>query len=225
MSNLTVSVLCPLVGPPYAEIKDDEPRGFTIDLLRAVLPQAEVEYVPDVITGLLYLMAGRGLLLADCPGTQRNGQYAALSHGYTIETLDAFLPHSGGLWPGIDRFLRPLAVVANSYAEEYMRRHHPRHPLVVVHDLVGAFQAVRDRRARAVVALRLLGLALIRREAHDFRAAADQFGAVPHAFAATADNRELIGQVDRRLQALERDGTLQRLREEWFEPLERLPVV
>ena len=201
-------------NPPFTAVDElsGEPEGFSVALCRACLADAGVE--PDFVaadgpmTQSIWLAAGRVDAVLDMTASQRRAQWFDFSNAYYVDELAAFALLDGPLWPGLERVSAPLAVKSNSYAEEWLRRHYPRLPLLPVDDAERLLAVVAGGRATAFVTSAATGRELIARHGPDrFRAAGPPFAPAGLTLAvARGEQTALLRSINRGLAELRADG-------------------
>jgi len=153
-------------NPPFT-LQDDltgEATGFSVELCRLCLEEAgtEAEFVAadGPFTQSIWLTSGRVDAVVDLTASERRQQWFDCSSGYYVDELAVFSHREGPLWAGLERVPGALAVKSNSYAEEWLRRHHPRLALRPVNEAAQLVATVAARRAAAFVVSRANGAAL-----------------------------------------------------------------
>jgi ABC-type amino acid transport substrate-binding protein len=201
-------------NPPFTTLNEltGEPEGFSVALCRACLADAgeDSDFVAadGPMTQSIWLAAGRVDAVLDMTASQRRAQWFDFSSAYYVDELAAFALLDGPLWPGLERVTTPLAVKSNSYAEEWLRRHHPRSRLLPVDDAEQLLAVVEAGRATAFISSTATGRDLIARHGADrFRATGPSFApagltlAVPH-----GEQVALLRHFNRGLAELRADG-------------------
>ncbi|HEY7294564.1 MAG TPA: transporter substrate-binding domain-containing protein [Dehalococcoidia bacterium] len=203
-------------NPPFTSLDEltGGAAGFSVELCRACLDDTdqnrEVEFaVADgPMTQSIWLTVGRVDAVLDMTASVRRSQWFDFSAAYYVDELAAFAPRDGPLWPGLQRVSAPLAVKANSYAEEWLRRHFPRNLLLPVDDAERLLAVVTAGRAAAFVTSIATGRELVERHGPD------QFRPVGPAFApagltlavAHGEQASLLRHFNRGLAELRADG-------------------
>lgn len=219
----TVRLAIDQANPPFTFVDEvtGEPRGFTVELTTLCFADADcaVEFVvaDGPFTQSIWLTTGRVDCAADMTTSDRRRQWYAFSDRYYVDELAAFGRIDGPLWAGFDRIAGPLAVKANGYAEEWLRRHHPRTALRPVNDAAHLLEAVNTGRAAAFVTSRVSGLALLGAICgHAFRQAGPTFGPAGLALAVPLDGAAPpLRRFNRALAEVRADGRLDELLRRW----------
>ena len=198
VSDVTsVTITVDRLNPPYVVEEWGELRGATIDLVRNAFAARGVVVLFDPVDGpmaqAIHLSAGRADAAADFTVTERRLRWFRFSHRYHLEELQVFTLKHGPIWPGWRQFHGTLGVKTDSYAHEYLIRHHHRVPLVPVDATERLFDALHEERVQGVVISRITGAALLADGAHpDVVASGAPFGPAPLALAALPEREDVL---------------------------------
>jgi ABC-type amino acid transport substrate-binding protein len=184
-------------NPPYVEEAWGELRGATVDLLLEAFGTQSVEVAFDPVDGVIaqaiHLSAGRADAAADFTITERRLRWFRFSDRYHVEELQLFTRKHGPIWPGWAHFRGTLGVKADSYAQEWLIRHHRPLPLFPVDGTERLFEALAEGRVQGIVLSRVTGQALLADGAHpDVVASGAPFGPAPLALAALPDRQSVL---------------------------------
>lgn len=184
-------------NPPYVEEVWGDLRGATVDLLRAAFGTQGIEVVFDAVDGpfaqAMHLGAGRADAAADYTITERRLNWFRFSRHYHFEELQLYTLRHGPLWPGWRHFHGTLGVKTDSYAHEYLIRHHHLLPSLPVDTTERLLGMLREGRAQGVVLSRVTGAALLADPANaDLIASGAPFGPAPLALAALPDHEDVL---------------------------------
>ena len=184
-------------NPPYVEEEWGEFRGATVDLLRRAFATQEIEVTFDPADGPLaqaiHLSAGRADAAADFTITERRLRWFRFSHHYHMEELQLYTLRHGPIWPGWAHFHGTLGVKADSYAHEFLIRHHHQVPLFPVDTTERLLETVREGRVQGIVMSRITGAALLVEDRNgDIGPSAAPFGPAPLALAALPERAEVL---------------------------------
>jgi ABC-type amino acid transport substrate-binding protein len=193
----TVTITVDRRNPPYVEETGGELHGATVDLVRAAFATQGVEVTFDAVDGVIaqaiHLSAGRADAAADVSVTERRLRWFRFSQRYHVEELQIFTRKHGPIWTGWAHFHGTLGVKADSYAQEWLIRHHPQVPLFPVDGTERLFEALAEGRVRGIVLSRITGQALIAEGGHgDVMASGAPFGPAPLALAALPDRQSVL---------------------------------
>jgi ABC-type amino acid transport substrate-binding protein len=199
-------------NPPYSFEKDGELRGSTIALVtqafagEAIQPQFTA--VDGPLAQTVAVAAGRAEMAADVSVTPRRAQWYRFSNHYGTEELQVFTMRDGPLWPGVRYFHGILGLKSDSYAQEYLIRHHRTVPLVLAETTEQVIELLRRGRAQAIVLARAAGEAfLAQSEETDVLARGAPFGATLLALSALPEHQELLDRFNQGLKALAHSRT------------------
>lgn len=185
------------LNPPYVEEVGGELRGVTVDLVVRAFATQGVEVGFDPVDGpmaqAIHLSAGRADLAADLTVTERRLRWFRFSHHYNVEELQVYTLRRGPIWPGWAHFHGILGVKADSYAQEYVIRHHHQVPLFPVDTTERLIEILREGRVQGIVMSRVTGAALLAEGSYaDIGASGAPFGPAPLALAALPDRADLL---------------------------------
>jgi ABC-type amino acid transport substrate-binding protein len=174
-----------------------ELRGATVDLLRDAFATQGVDVTFDPVDGVIaqaiHLSAGRADAAADLTVTERRLRWFRFSHRYHVEDLQIFTRKHGPIWPGWAHFHGTLGVKADSYAQEWLIRHHRQVPLFPVDGTERLLEALAEGRVQGIVLSRITGRALLGDGAHDeVVASGAPFGPAPLALAALPERAAVL---------------------------------
>jgi ABC-type amino acid transport substrate-binding protein len=209
-------------NPPFTQQQGDEIRGFSVEMLQAIYGYEgmDVECVPEagLAPQLMRLSYGAVDAVLDITITSRRRSLYAFSEHYYLDHLG--IMSSGRDWLGtsLNHFRGRATVKAYSYAEEWLRHHHPTLPIELVGSTDEQLECVQDGRAAALIA------------GHDTIAALEaagstyglsergaSFAPAGLALATLPDDVErIIVPFNEGLRALIRAGDWERLRQKWF---------
>lgn len=219
--NEYLTIAIDRLNPPFSFVRDGEPAGYSVDLIRAALTRAGIEaaFVPadGPMTQMIWLTTGRADAAADITVTERRRAWFAFSDHYHVEELMIFGLRNGPIWSGFRHFTGRLAVKVNSYVHEYLIRHHPLVPLVTVESTEDELEELLAGRVQGFAATRETGLALIAGDrAPGLIAEGIPFGPAPLALAARPDDDErVLAPFNSGLAALTRAGAIDRMQARW----------
>lgn len=185
------------LNPPYVTEVWGELRGATVDLVREAFASQGVAVVFDSVDGpvaqAIHLSVGRADAAADFTITERRLNWFRFSQRYHLEELQVFTLKHGPIWTGWREFHGALGVKADSYAHEYLIRHHHLVPLVPVDTTERLFDVLREGRARGVVMSRITGAALLADGNHpDVVSSGAPFGPAPLALAVLPGREDVL---------------------------------
>jgi len=194
-------------NPPYVEELNGELHGLSCELVRRAFSHEGVEVQLLAANGPLeqaiFLATGRAEVAADLTITERRLRWFRFSHPYLVEELQVLMRRHGRLWSGLERFEGIVGVKADSYAQEYLIRHHPRLRLLPLDTTERLLEAVLDDRAQAAVLSRVTDLALTAHGRHpglELRGA--PFAPAPLALAALPEQAVVLEVFNRGLAAV-----------------------
>ena len=195
MERVTITV--DRLNPPYVAEEWGELRGATIDLLQRAFATQQVEVAFDPVDGpmaqAIHLSAGRADAAADFTITERRLRWFRFSHHYHIEELQLYTLRHGPIWPGWHHFHGTLGVKTDSYAHEYLIRHHHLVPLFPVDTTARLIEVLHEGRVQGVVMSRVTGAALLdTEEGRELVASGAPFGPAPLALAALPGREEVL---------------------------------
>jgi ABC-type amino acid transport substrate-binding protein len=184
-------------NPPYVVDEWGELSGATVDLLRGAFEPQGIEVVFDPVDGpmaqAMHVGAGRADAAADFTITERRLRWFRFSHHYQVEELQLYTLHHGPLWPGWTHFHGTLGVKTDSYAYDYLVRHHHTVPLFPVDATERLLETLREGRVQGIVMSRVTGNALlVGGDAPDLVASGAPFGPAPLALAALPDHEDVL---------------------------------
>jgi ABC-type amino acid transport substrate-binding protein len=184
-------------NPPYVEEEDGALRGATVDLLRRAFGTQGIEAEFDPVDGpmaqAIHLSVSRADAAADFTVTERRLRWFRFSHHYNIEELQLYTLRRGPIWPGWTHFHGVLGVKTDSYAHEYLIRHHHQVPLYPVDTTERLMETLREGRVQGVVMSRTTGTALLAEGQYpDIGPSAAPFGPAPLALAALPDRTDVL---------------------------------
>jgi len=184
-------------NPPYVEEVWGELRGATVDLIRAAFASQGGEVAFDAVDGpfaqAMHLGAGRADAAADFTITERRLNWFRFSRHYHFEELQLYTLRHGALWPGWHHFHGTVGVKTDSYAHEYLIRHHYSVPNVPVDTTARLMETLRAGRVAGVVISRVTGMALLAQsENGDLVASGPPFGPAPLALAALPEHEDVL---------------------------------
>jgi ABC-type amino acid transport substrate-binding protein len=184
-------------NPPYVSEQWGELHGATIDLLRRAFGARGIEVDFDPVDGpmaqAIHLSAGRADAAADFTITERRTRWFSFSHHYHVEDLQVYSLRGGRIWPGWRHFHGTLGVKTDSYAQEFLIRHHHDIPAFPVDATERLIEALREGRVQGIVMSRITGAALLESgEAADLVASGAPFGPAPLALAALPGHEDAL---------------------------------
>lgn len=185
------------LNPPYVVEEWGELRGATVELVRAAFRSQGVDVTFDPVEGVIaqeiHLSAGRADAAADFTITERRLRWFRFSHRYHVEELQILTSKYGPLWPGWHHFHGTLGVKSDSYAHEYLIRHHHLVPIFPVDSTERLFQVLEEGRVQGIVLSRITGAALLEDGSHpSVVASGAAFGPAPLALAALAERESVL---------------------------------
>jgi ABC-type amino acid transport substrate-binding protein len=191
-------------NPPYVAEEWGELRGATIDLVQDAFRTQGVEVSFDPVDGVMaqeiHLTAGRADLAADITITERRRRWFRFSHHYHVEELQILTNRHGPIWPGWHHFHGRLAVKTDSYAHEYLIRHHHLVPLLPVDTTERLIEVLRENRAQGAVLSRITAVALLDATGEkEIVVSGAPFGPAPLALAAMPEREDLLDIFNRGL--------------------------
>jgi ABC-type amino acid transport substrate-binding protein len=194
---LAVTVTIDRLNPPYVAEEWGELRGATVDLVRDAFRTQGVDVTFDPVDGVMAqeirLTAGRADAAADFTITDRRLRWFRFSDRYHVEELQIFTLKHGPIWPGWHHFHGTLGVKTDSYAHEYLIRHHHLVPLLPVDTTERLFDVLDEGRVQGIVMSRITGVALLEDGSHpDVVASGAPFGPAPLALAALPEREEVL---------------------------------
>lgn len=172
-------------------------HGATIDLVRDAFNSQGVEVTFDAVDGVMaqeiQLTVGRADAAADFTITDRRLRWFAFSDRYHIEELQALTLKHGLIWPGWQHFGGIVGVKADSYALEYLIRHHHQVRHLPVDSTERLFAVLGEGRVQAIVLSRITGAAFLESGDHDdVVVSGTPFGPAPLALAALPEQRSVL---------------------------------
>jgi ABC-type amino acid transport substrate-binding protein len=184
-------------NPPYVTEEWGDLRGATIDLLRDAFRSQGVDVTFDPVDGVIaqeiHLTVGRADAAADFTITDRRLRWFKFSERYHIEELQLLTLKHGPIWPGWQHFHGTLGVKTDSYAHDYLIRHHHQTPLFPVDTTDRLFEVLAEGRVQAIVLSRITGAALLEDGSHpDVTASGAPFGPAPLALAALPEQESVL---------------------------------
>jgi ABC-type amino acid transport substrate-binding protein len=193
----SVTITVDRANPPYVVEEWGELRGATVELVRDAFATQGVEVVFDPVDGVIaqaiHLSAGRADAAADFTVTERRLRWFRFSDRYHVEELQVFTLRRGPIWPGWHHFHGTLGVKADSYAHEYLVRHHQQVPLFPVDGTERLVEMLREGRVQGIVLSRITGAALLEEGGHaDLVASGAPFGPAPLALAALSGGEDVL---------------------------------
>lgn len=209
-------------NPPFTWLDEyGESRGFSIELCRLCLDASPDELsflaADGPMTQSIWLTTGRVAAILDVTASFRRQRWYDFSSPYFVDELAVFELRGGPLWAGFARLQGRLAIKANSYAEEWLRRHHPSATLLPVNQADQLGEAAFSDRAVGFVTSLSTGHLLNRERFDDrFRQAGAAFGPAALTVAVAAgESAALVRRFDRGLAELRGDGRLDALLRRW----------
>ena len=192
-----VTVTVDRLNPPYVAEEWGELRGATIDLLRRAFATQGIDVTFDPVDGpmaqAIHLSAGRADAAAHFTITARRLRWFRFSRHYHVEELQLYTLRSGPSSPGWNHFHGTLSVKTDSYAHEYLIRHHHAVPLFPVDTTERLIEVLREGRVQGVVMSRVTGAALLDAGVEpDLGASGAPFGPAPLALAALTDREDVL---------------------------------
>ena len=189
------------LNPPDVRQTGGELTGVTTDLLREAFAASGVTVAFDPVDGplaqSLHVSAGRADAAGDFTITERRSRWFRFSHRYHLEELQVFTLRHGPIWPGWGHFHGLLAVKTDSYAHEYLIRHHRHIRLFPVDTTERLLTMLREGRVAGAVMSRVTGLALLDDDsARDIGPSGAPFGPAPLALAALPDRVAVLEQFN-----------------------------
>jgi ABC-type amino acid transport substrate-binding protein len=149
--------------------------------------------VDGVVAQAIHLSAGRADAAADFTITDRRLRWFRFSDHYHLEELQLYTLKHGPIWPGWGHFHGRLSVKADSYAHEYLVRHHHLVPVLPVDSTERLLEALHEGRVQGIVLSRTTGAALEDEERLDgIVASGPPFGPAPLALAALPERAEAL---------------------------------
>lgn len=198
MSRLErVTVTVDRENPPYAWDERGVLRGATVDLLQRAFATQGVEVQFDPVDGpmvqAIHVSAGRADAAADFTITARRQRWFAFSAPYNIEELQLYALRHGPIWPGWRHFHGTLGVKTESYAHEFLIRHHHTVRLALVDSTERLLESLREGRVQGVVMSRTTGEALLADQSvAEIGPSGVPFGPAPLALAVLPDREEVL---------------------------------
>jgi ABC-type amino acid transport substrate-binding protein len=194
-------------NPPYSFEDGGEVRGSTITLVTQAFAgeaiQPRFAAVDGPMAQTVAVAAGRAEMAADVSVTARRAQWYRFSDHYGSEELQVFTMRDGPLWPGMRHFHGLLGLKSDSYAQEYLIRHHRTVPLVLAGTTEQVIEMLRRGRVQAIVLARTAGEAFIEQSGEmSVLARGAPFGATLLALSALPDHQELLTRFNRGLKTL-----------------------
>jgi ABC-type amino acid transport substrate-binding protein len=193
----TVTIAVDRLNPPYVTEEWGDLRGATIDLVRDAYQSQGVDVTFDPVDGVMaqeiHLTAGRADAAADFTITDRRLRWFTFSERYHVEELQLLTLKHGPIWPGWQHFNGTVGVKADSYAQEYLIRHHYQARLLPVDSTDRLFEVLAEGRAQAIVLSRITGAAILEAGTHpDVVISGAPFGPAPLALAALPEQRPVL---------------------------------
>ena len=194
LESITISV--DRHNPPYVEEQWGELRGASVELVRDAFASQGVSVRFDPVDGVMaqaiHLAAGHADAAADITITQRRLRWFCFSDRYHVEDLQLYTRRHGPLWPGWQHFHGRLGVKADSYAHEFLVRHHHLVPLVPVDSTERLLEILREERVQGIVLSRITGATLHEEGAEEIVASGAPFGPAPLALAALPERAAVL---------------------------------
>lgn len=184
-------------NPPFSEELNGDLQGVSVDLIRRAFASQNVEVAFDLVDGpmaqAIHLSAGRADAAADITITERRLRWFRFSRRYYVEELQVYTSRHGQVWSGWAHFHGTIGVKTDSYAYDYLVRHHPQTLLLPVDTTERLLDVLAEGRAQAIVMTRVTGATLLaENEHHDLVASGAPFGPAPLALAALAERQEVL---------------------------------
>ncbi len=184
-------------NPPFSQELYGELQGVSVDLIRRAFASQHVEVEFDPVDGpmaqAIHLSAGRADAAADMTVTERRQRWFRFSHRYYVEELQVYTSRHGQVWTGWAHFHGKIAVKTDSYAYDYLVRHHPQTALLPVDTTERLLDVLAAGRAQAVVMTRVTGATLLAEDqSHDLVASGAPFGPAPLALAALPERQDVL---------------------------------
>lgn len=192
-----VTIAVDRLNPPYVVEEWGELRGATVELVRDAFRSQGIDVTFDAVDGVMAqeidLTVGRADAAADFTITERRLRWFRFSDRYHVEELQLFTLKHGPIWPGWHHFRGRLGVKTDSYAHEYLIRHHHLVPLFPVDTTDRLFEVLADGRVQGIVLSRITGAALLEGGSHpDVVASGAPFGPAPLALAALPERASVL---------------------------------
>lgn len=182
-------------NPPYAWEEWGELRGATVDLLRRVFTVQHVAVTLHAVDGpmaqAIQVSAGLTDAAADFTITARRQRWFHFSQPYNMEELQVYALRHGPIWPGWRTFRGVLGVKSNSYAHEFLIRHHHTVRLALVDSTERLLESLREQQVQGIVMSRVTGTALLA-ESTEIGPAGVPFGPAPLALAALPGHEDAL---------------------------------
>ena len=220
----TLTVAADLTYPPFAyDRPNDIPAGFEADLLRAIGKQLKMDVLivnratSALVPGLLghrHDLAAAGLIDTDelTEETCTSTPYMSADLALLVSSPD---PHDITGPDDLDG--RPVGVLRNSRAEDWVREHMGGSDIRTLAADADLIDALADRTVDAIVEEHAVALYALTKE-KDLRVASVIPMGTKHVMAAAPDNGALMSRIDGALGRLESNGKLAKIRAKWFGP-------
>jgi ABC-type amino acid transport substrate-binding protein len=193
----TVTIAVDRLNPPYVTEEWGELRGATIDLVRDAFQTQGVDVLFDPVDGVMaqeiQLSVGRAEAAADFTITERRMRWYMFSERYHVEELQLLTMKHGPIWPGWQHFNGTVGVKSDSYAQEYLIRHHHQVRLLPVDSTDRLFEVLTEGRVEAIVLSRLTGAAFLEAGTQpEVVISGAPFGPAPLALAALPEQQSVL---------------------------------
>ncbi|WIV13017.1 transporter substrate-binding domain-containing protein [Proteiniborus sp. MB09-C3] len=208
--------------PPFEFVDDDgEYRGFNVDLMKALSLEmgVEIKLVPmDWVDAHISLQNGSIDAIQGMNYNEARRTLYDFSDEYLINSLACFVREDESQIFGIDNLKGHRVAVQRSDFAAYALADIGEIEVVFFSDLNEAFKTLLNREVDAVLGNKLTGQYILRnnKDIKSIKIVGNEINFTFYGMAFKKGNDELVGEFNRALKSLKKQGTYNKIYEKWF---------
>lgn len=212
--------------PPFENLKDGKYVGFDMDLAKALAKKLDLEFTPTTIQfdGIIPAVAAGGQCDVGISGFSVDPERAKqidFTDSYYTDDQAVVAMKSGKLTKdNVDKELNQggmvIAAQSGSTGEDYAKENYPKAKISSYGNATDCFAALQSGKADAVCINNAVAVKMVKESYQDAQIVKADATGEEYAMVVSKDNPELTKALNKALQELKDDGTIDKLVQKYF---------
>jgi PAS domain S-box-containing protein len=206
--------------PPYQYLENGEPKGFDIDILRAIadIMGMDLEFrLSNWSDARVSLLEGKVDMLAGMAYSTERNRFYDFSTPFATLTFDLFTPNDSDLQDLGDLAGNAIIVQDGGLMQEFLEEGNYGADIVRVPDVNSALEMLASGKSDGALLNKAQGMFFIRQYNYrNIQAMGLKLESVPYSFAVTKGNLPLLTRLNQGLLLLDNNGGYNQIYDKWF---------